>query len=326
MIPYLKKILVTGISQLLILSALYAQEAEVVIVQSSQAKPYQDAAEALEQELGGLLYNNSIRLLDLSEIKPDLIELLQNRTVFVAIGTKAAVYLGKALPPEAKFTYCMIANMEELKASGAIRGAGISTDIPMEVQFKLINETMPNIRSVGTLYRADDPKGNRSIVAIKNVLPYGCDLVTEDITQHNSISDAIKALCRKEVDLIWTRSDASIYNPLVIRSLLLLSLRKRIPVFGFSIPFVKAGALLGVGINPITQGKNVAQIVLQLLRQSSRPYLNPPLIARIPELKLDFEFAVNLIVAERLKTRIPRSIIDKAIKVYQEGSNNEATN
>ena len=50
-----------------------------------------------------------------------------------------------------------------------------------------------------------------------------------------------------------------------MRTLLLAGIRKKIPVWGFSTAFVRAGALIGVGVEPRSQGAQAAEILVKLL-------------------------------------------------------------
>ena len=291
----------------------------VTIVQSSHARPYQDAANALQRELIRFGHKKSkSRVVELNTLLEEKhrLQSVPGDSVFVAVGTKAALYLGKHLPSTSQFTYCMVANADQLKASGAIRGAGVTTDIPPKVQFQLISEAIPRTRSIGMLYRSGRQEVPEIVISVQEVLPDGWSLKLINISEYDSVSAAIKSLCKQDIDVVWTQSDISLYTPAVIRSLLLTSLRERIPIFGFSIPFVKAGALLGMGINPLNQGRETAQIVLTLLERDANQSGSAESV-RIPKLVSEFEFAVNLIVAENLSIKIATSIIEKATYVYK---------
>ena len=309
------KLFLETVTAFFITQFFYDASAAVTIVRSSGATPYETAAKAIVEKLEDSV--DQIRSTDLATFSEDEKHLLQfsSGDIFVAIGTKAALYLGKYLPRDVALTYCMVANAEELKLSGAIRGTGVSTDVPLENQFQLISQTMPNIRSLGILYRLDDPKSRERMKAARSALLPKWKLRAINVAQYDSISDAIKKLCKQKIDMIWTQSDRSVFSPAVIRSLLLTSFREHIPVFGFSAPFVKSGALLGIGINSERQGKQVAEIVLRLVEQGIAQSETSSSI-RKSMLEPDFEIAINLFVAENLSVKIPKSIIKKATYVY----------
>ena len=313
------KVLTVNIVLVLLMCVSYTASAEITIVRSSPAGPYKDAATALVEELANSGYTNKTsHIMDLNTMMLSKTEVMSAAEggVFVAIGTKAAIYLAKHLPSPNRLTYCMVANVDALQEAAMIRGAGIGTDIPLDAQFRLISKTVPSMKVLGMLYRSDQARSNQGMTLAQSALPNGLRLKAIDTSQYNSMSEAIKTLCEENIDLIWTHSDASIYNPAVIRSLLLTSLRKGIPVFGYSVPFVKAGALLGVGISPSSQGRELAPHVLQLLGDQFT--LNPSVVdLEIREINPEFEIAVNLIVAENLSITIPNAVIEKATHVYR---------
>ena len=319
------KILRISISLLMLVSTTYLASGELIVVRSSRAEPYMKAAVALENELANLGYENyKRRIVNLDAIISGKMKLLSSvkSPVFAAIGTKAAVYLGKELSEGSKLTYCMVANINTLRETGLIRGVGIGTDIAIDVRLRLISEALPSVRAIGLLFRSDQPKSHRRMTRIRRNLPENWQLKSIDTSRFNSMSDAIKSLFKQKVDIIWTHPDASVYNPAVIRSLLLTSLRERIPVFGFSVPFVRAGALLGVGIDPAAQGKSLARVIVPLLEDESiRSHVQSAAV-ELTELTPEFEIAVNLIVAENLSITIPGSIIETAKYVYRADQQN----
>ena len=111
---------------------------------------------------------------------------------------------------------------------------------------------------------------------------------------------------------MWTYADASLYNTATVRSLLLAGLRRKVPVFGFSPQFVRAGALLGVGISPTTQGEQAAAIALRLLRA---PSASQPLGHEVEAPQ--YQVAVNLIVTEALGLEVPSNLVDHAAFVFR---------
>jgi ABC-type uncharacterized transport system substrate-binding protein len=82
-------------------------------------------------------------------------------------------------------------------------------------------------------------------------------------------------------------------------------------VFGFSSSFVRAGALFGIGINPLTQGAQCATMLLGRLAGGSGPLdqLIPP----------DYEIEVNLVVAHKLALDLPPALVGRATQIYQAG-------
>ena len=201
------KILFAVMMVILISPAFSAASTTVTIVQSSEAKPYQEAVTSLEKELKNLGYQNKSQIINLKSIIQNKEQLLSidKRAIFVAVGTKAAIYMSKSLPPEATLTYCMVAKVENLKRSNAIRGSGVSTDIPIDAQIQIIRESIPKIYRIGMLYRSDDTKSQNNMMKVQKVLPRNWELNAVNVVSYQSISEAIKSLCRQKIDLILTQ-------------------------------------------------------------------------------------------------------------------------
>jgi ABC-type uncharacterized transport system substrate-binding protein len=83
-------------------------------------------------------------------------------------------------------------------------------------------------------------------------------------------------------------------------------------VFGFSPAFVRAGALLGVGVDPAAQGEQAAGIALQVIGKTWDEQ-QPPLQA-----PASFQLAVNQIVAGQIGVALPRGLVDRAAFVFKE--------
>ncbi len=279
--------------------------AEVTVFLSSEAAPYRQAAEGLERKLGT---GHSIRILTMPE--PDsVIEPAADADAVVAVGTPAAVWLHRRLPAGKPWVYCMVANPAGLGLTANPAASGVSTDVPLETQLELIGEALPRIRSVGMLFRTDSRSGqNRQRVAAA-VESAGWRLEAVNADAHETFAEALQELLERRVDVIWTQPAPEIYNPATVRSLLLAALRRRVPVFGYSTPFVRAGSLLGIGLNAERQGEQAAEILERVLgpageRRGAARAVDP-----------SFNVVVNLMVAERLEVELPRRLLERAHKI-----------
>jgi ABC-type uncharacterized transport system substrate-binding protein len=138
------------------------------------------------------------------------------------------------------------------------------------------------------------------------------------VDKHESVAKAIDALLAGGVDVVWTAPDSSVYDVATVRSLLLEAIRSHTPVFGFSPAFVRAGALLGVGIEPAHQGRQAAAIVDLLLKAAAAASSGATTQPRPEQLCPDpeFQLAVNLIVARELSITLPKSLVTRAVHVF----------
>jgi ABC-type uncharacterized transport system substrate-binding protein len=130
------------------------------------------------------------------------------------------------------------------------------------------------------------------------------------VNEFPSISAAIAALVQKNVDIVWTTADQRLYDNASVRALLLSCLREKIPVWGFSPAFVRAGAVVGVGVEAAAQGKQAADLLIALLK-------DPKSVKNKVQSPREYQIAVNLIVAKDLNLDIPESVPQRAAFVYR---------
>jgi ABC-type uncharacterized transport system substrate-binding protein len=297
---------------------------EVVIVPSGKVAPYIEAQNALKEHLAS--YGYTSKVVTLREVRGKLVSVISEDTkIFVAVGTEAAKWLHKVIKPPLKLTFCMVADPANIGLYGDRPVLGISTDIPLHLQFETMAEALPKTCSVGLLYRAgtdknsknsDDSektkidKSERFLKTIKANLPKGWRIEAVAIDKYKLRSQAIQELFKRDIDIVWVYPDRSVYSLTTIRTLLLTAIREKKPVFGYSQGVVKAGSLLGVVIEPEKQGQQAAEFVNHLLSNEGS------LRTKKPE-PPQFEIAVNLAVAEQIKVDISPSFLKRAKYIFK---------
>ena len=293
-----------------LVSSIYGQD--VIVVPSSDATPYVKAQEAIKDYV--LDRGNSTTVVALDDIGSNLDNVIGGETkAVVAIGSKAAVQLKKQVKAPVLLTYCMVAGPAKLGLEKAPSIPGISTDVPLESQFSLIAEALPKVRTVGMFYNAQTKEGKSLLKKVQASLPGGWQLkavAVDDKQAYNSTSEAIDALFESHIDIVWTQPDSSIYTRATVRTLLLTALRKEVPVFGFSLGLVKAGALIGTVIDPETQGWDVAELTVNLMNQSDTSRSETTQGGK-------FEVALNMVVAERLNVSLPKTLVKRSKHVIK---------
>jgi ABC-type uncharacterized transport system substrate-binding protein len=280
-----------------------------VIVKASDAEPYVQAEAALKSRL--VESHHDIRSLGLKDVADKGIgAAIGQGDLVIAIGTPAARWLHKQLPASAKLVYCMVTNAEE---AGLLQGAeawGVTTEVAVSEQVKVIAEALPRAKTLGVLYRSDSPDGKRTLEGVKASMPAGWRIEAIAVNEYPSIAAAIDALTQKNIDLIWTTADQKVYDTAAVRALLLAGLRTKTPVWGFSPAFVRAGALLGVGVEPRSQGNQAADVALRILGGSCGA-------GDKAQFAREFQIAVNLIVAKQIGVEIPESLSRRAAYVFR---------
>jgi putative ABC transport system substrate-binding protein len=294
---------------LLVLFLATPSRADIVIVKSSDADPYQQADAALEKLLAGP--DVKVRAVLVKQLAESGIGTAISTTdTVIAIGTPAASWLHNQLPEGVELVYCMVTNAQD---AGLLKGSdcwGITTDVPISDQIKLIGEALPKARTVGILYRSDVPAGVDDVKAMKQAVPADWHVETVAANEHKTVSEAIDALTQKNVDVIWTAADLKLYDAASVQALLLAALRSKTPVWGFSPAFVRAGALVGVGVDPRSQASQTADLIKQLKD-------NKQAVKNRVQSASEYQIAVNLIVADQIGVTIPDSMVKRATFVFR---------
>ncbi len=276
----------------------------VRVVVSSDAAPYMTAANALTKSLKDQsVLTQSFTLDAIKDGLPAPVS-ATSKVVWVAVGSRAADYLNSTLAGMTPLVYCMVAKPELIGLKDGVDNvAGVAITLPVHEQFSLIKRALPDLKTIGMLYRSTSPKSVRYLAEVQKQMPEGWQLQAINIDASGSMAKAIQKLFNQQVDLIWTMADSSVYNRSTVKALLLASLRNNTPVFGFSGSFVKAGALLGLEADPTLQGKYAATLVQEVFNHQTK--------AEQPEMA-GVNLAVNMIVADRLGISLPDSVVQHA--------------
>jgi putative ABC transport system substrate-binding protein len=296
----------------LIILAHSARAEDVVIVLSGDASPYAQAENGFRTKFAD--QNSSMRSIQLSDVMSKGIEQAIGKSpiAVIAIGTPAAVYLHDHLPQPIPLVYCMVANPAHAGLTEGRPAAGVTIDVPIAPQMSLIAEADPKVRSLGMLYRSSAPDAKEQVKRVEDALPSGWKLEAIAVEDYGSIADAIDALTGRHVDVIWTNLESGVYETATVRTLLLAGLRENLPVFGFSPAFVRAGALVGIGVDPAAQGQQAAELAIRLLKNPADAAMQRM------EAPQQFQIAVNLIVAEKLGVQIPSDLVERATYVFRD--------
>ncbi len=290
------------------LIAIPCQAADILLALSGPEAPYQQTAKLLEEQLKKSGHRVQTELLD--PLKKDQKNLTANQNLIIAVGSKAALALKETASDACPLVFCMVSDPAELKLDQSPNVWGVSMEIPIEDQLQLIGDTLPGPQTIGLLYQDSTPAGRQLLNDIKKQLPknWKIEAVNVDDKKYQGIADAIQDLYERPIDLVWTYPEAAIFNNATVQQLLLISIRKKIPVYGFSSGFVKAGALMGTSINLNKHGIQTAQLATQIIKNDA---------PKTPVAISKYDIVLNQIVAERLSITLPKEMIKKADIVYQ---------
>jgi putative ABC transport system substrate-binding protein len=101
-----------------------------------------------------------------------------------------------------------------------------------------------------------------------------------------------------------------VFNPQTAQSILLFSLRHRIPFVGLSLSWVSAGALYALDRDYQDIGRQCGELALQVIHGARAGALPPSAPRKVV-------YSVNLKTARQLKVEIPHSLVEGAQKVIE---------
>jgi len=289
----------------------------VIVVRSSDAAPYQAAEESLKKELRSLGVKSSAVTLASLEKNATRSSFGDDRVdAYIAVGTPATVWLYNRLENNIPLVSCMISDRLKSKLDGHRGLTALSMQLSLERQFELLQEAVPDANTIGMLYSSKSKSSILIFEEAQSTAPAGASIVAVDVDQHSSRSSAIKTLFDLHPDVVWTDADASVYNVATVKAMLLGALEKKTPVFGFSLGFVRSGALLGISVDPAAQGAAAARMTRAMFDRQSEPGATNPTAITITKTDQSI-IAVNLIVADRINAILTNAFIAQASKVFR---------
>ncbi len=278
-----------------------------VIVLSSDAAPYQQAEAGIRRAREGA---GEIRTLRVDGLAAESLKELEKSAddVVIAIGTPAAVKLHQSLGQGSRLLYCMVSDPERAGLTAGRRTPGVTVDVPVSEQVAVIKRALPGARTIGVLHRASSDRSRTNLEALRAA--WGSEyIIAIDADKHKDVAAALHELIDAKPDIIWTFADASVYDSTCTKALLKESLEAKVPVFGFSLQFVRAGALIGVGVTPEDQAEQAARMAADLT--GGKDVRAEPTGPRV-------RLGVNTAIGRRMGVRLPESFLRAVDETFGE--------
>lgn len=225
----------------------------------------------------------------------------------LAVATPAAQAAAQAiLDTPVLFTAVTDAVSAELVDSNEEPGSnitGTSDAAPMDEQFDLLLQLVPDAKKVGIVYSSGEVNSEVQVAAAEEVAA-GLDLeiVTQTVTTANDLAQATEAL--GDVDAIYVPTDNMVVAGLA--SLVQVAETNQIPVIAAEAGTVESGAIATIGIDYTELGRQTGEMALRILEDGADPATMPV------ETASEFTYVVNPGAAERMGVEIPADILDQA--------------
>jgi putative ABC transport system substrate-binding protein len=251
--------------------AAVADEVRMAVVVSSSIKPYKEALEGYYDELRkrGLAFRPMEFFMGESQDSGDIISRIRayRPALIHSVGTDATKLVKDSFK-DVPVVFSMVLNpvaggiVKSMSASGN-NITGASMDIPVSFQFSYMRELKPGIKKIGVIY-SEEETGPVVRGAKKAARRMGLELIAEVVDAPHGVPRAINKL-KNRVDFMWSVADGNVFTRETVRALLLVSLRKKLPLMGLSPAFVKAGALFSISIDPDMVGRQAAGLTMDVL-------------------------------------------------------------
>ncbi len=141
---------------------------------------------------------------------------------------------------------------------------GTSDATPIDKQFALIKELLPQSKKVGIVYNTSELNSEVQVAQAKEISQkYGLELVVKGVTAVNELSQVLDSLL-KEVDVLYTPTDNLIVSatPLVVEK----ALENKVPLIGCIEDQVNQGALATETIDYYKLGYQTGEVAVKILK------------------------------------------------------------
>ena len=225
-----------------------------------------------------------------------------NPTVIVTLSTpmsQAALAVTSTIP----IVFGAVSDPVAAKLAGQKNVTGLTDFVPPEMQLKLIQDFLPNVKTVGVIYNSGESNSAKQIQDLKTeAQKQNIKIVEASVSKSSDVSSAAKILVDK-VDVILLPTDNTVITSL--ESILKIGEANKIPIFGSDIDIVRRGATAAYGVSWRESGLTLAEMVTQILKGT--PVTDLPI--RNPSHLL---FYINLKAAEKIDLSVPSSLQKKA--------------
>ncbi|MBY0577986.1 MAG: ABC transporter substrate-binding protein [Burkholderiales bacterium] len=279
----------------------------LVVIKSHDIDPYNQALAGFKEmctkdvtqyNLGGSRDNIPKYSQEIAAAKPKLV---------LAIGLLAAK-MAKDNLKDFQILYIMISNPRKYGLIGN-NIAGITLDIPLEIQFRTYRKIMPKMKTVGMIY--DPAKSEERIREARAAAEkLGLELTTKSVSSQKDVPEAVRQLLGK-IDALLIIPDETVVTAESFKYFLVTTLENKIPFLSPSEIFVEGGALASLTPNFTDVGRQSCELATSLMSGK----LNSSEAGASPPRKVDL--FLNGKTANTIGLPIPKTILESAKTVYQ---------
>jgi putative ABC transport system substrate-binding protein len=270
----------------------------VVILTDGRVSQYREALTAAREVL------RDSAVIDLNDA--DAAARVAPAEVVLAIGQRAA-QLAESGAASAAIVACMILGRS---IAGSRRVTGLRMEVSPDTQLTFFRRVHSGLKRLGVIYQ---PKvsGDYLSEAQRVAASLGIILTPRAVSDAREVRGVLTELVAG-VDGLWLLPDPQLITADMLNFLLVTTLERKLPLFGFLDSFTKLGALAAVAPDYKGIGQRAARIAGELAARAPEARLPVPAMAGSPGL-----YSLNLKTARQLGIDIPADVVASATTVYR---------
>lgn len=141
---------------------------------------------------------------------------------------------------------------------------GVGSFPPVEKTIDFIRETIPNTKTIGTLYNSSEANSRKVVeIARDYVSKFHIDLIENTVINTSEVYQAVSSLCSRNVDAVWVTGDNTALQ--AFHAIVKVCNQYKVPLFINDVEYVKEGAVAGVGVGWYQTGYHTASYVARVL-------------------------------------------------------------
>ena len=240
-------------------STILAQDISILVIKQAGKSFSNQLIEQINSRFDRKTNNYTLHKINIEE-QPD-INTLSVHDLIITIGNQPAEYVLQAKTTTPILSILITKRAIELLEKEYIpthTWLTISPDQPVSRQLLLIKHLLGKHITIGTIFGPVSNNDQKTVIKAAN--DYSLKLNYEIISITDQLISALKSLISNS-EVVLALPDPVAFNRNTIRSILLLTYRKNIPVIGFSQSYVKAGALAAVYSTPEQISMQTTEII-----------------------------------------------------------------
>ena len=279
----------------------------VVVVERLEIMEYKEAIEGFNEILTQKNLPSQLKIVELDSktenINAGIIEKIQAEqpALILTVGTVSSKYVAQHIKDLPIVFSMVLAPGEAGLTTENIVGA--SLDLPAKIQLENLESVIPHLKRVGVIYH---PPENQELMRQAEAAAGELGLLLKTYPVKTVME--IPELVDLDIDVLWIIPDSIVCQPVILKRILLSSLRERIPVMGFSRSFANSGALLAVSCDYKDIGRQAGELAARILQGENYSRLK----ISVPR---TIKLYLNQLVANRMGINIPKKILENAAEV-----------